>query len=267
MTDTWFEEQESVEDYAPQQILLRCISAEQHWDAQAQLDKSYCQLAELELLVDQISHKFADRHQRLSRILDAFYTQWLFSGSEQNEPEHLLNSVCYLLKMRSGSPTALSILLCHLLERAGLQAQLALEHGEVMVHVGFSQDEGYMVEPCGGQQTWYIVPENDSGKSDEPLEIVTGDEAFKLYLAQQKWAFIAADKFGHALSCVEQLMGMLGDDPYERRDRGYLLNQINCPKMAKEDLQFFVDECPDDPTIDIIEHQIAELADYNNILH
>ncbi|MBQ4851487.1 tetratricopeptide repeat protein [Pseudoalteromonas sp. MMG013] len=267
MTDTWFEERERAQDYISQQTLLRCIGAESHWDAQAVLEHSYCQLAELELQVDQISHKVPDLHQRLSAILDAFYTQWLFCGSEQNAPEHQLNSVCYVLKMRSGSPTALSIVLCHLLERAGLAANLAMEQGEVMVHVGFSYDEGYIVEPCSGQQTWYIVPENEQEKQDEPLEIVTGDEAFKLYLAQQKWAFIAADKFGHALSCVELLMGMLGDDPYERRDRGYLLNQINCPKMAKEDLQYFVDECPDDPTIDIIEHQISELADHSHVLH
>ncbi|KAF7775224.1 hypothetical protein PCIT_a1364 [Pseudoalteromonas citrea] len=267
MTDTWFEQQEITQDYAPQQTLLRCISAEQHWDAQAQLEISYCQLAELELLVDQISHKETDLHVRVSEILDAFYTQWLFSGSEQNEPEHLLNSVCYVLNMRSGSPTSLSILLCHLLERAGFVANLAMEQGDVMVHISFSEDEGYIVEPCGGQQTWYVIPENEPEKQEEPMEIVTGDEAFKLYLAQQKWAFIAADKFGHALSCVELLMDMLGDDPYERRDRGYLLNQINCPTMAKVDLQYFVDECPDDPTIDIIEHQISELADHSHVLH
>ena len=90
---------------------------------------------------------------------------------------------------------------------------------------------------------------------------------FKLFLAQQKWSFISENKFGHALTCVEMLMELIGDDPYERRDRGYLLNQLDCPKMARDDLQFFVDECPDDPAIEIIQHQIEELEDNNKTHH
>lgn len=266
MTDIWFDDQEASIDYLPKDILLRCISAEQKWDAQADLNSVYCLLAEYELLVDQLTHSIKDKHERMDTLLDAFFTKWLFSGSEKNEPEHLINSVCYVLKMRSGSSTALAIVLSHFLLRAGFDAQIALNQGEVVVHVAFSQDEGYIIEPTGGQQSWYIVPENIP-EQEEPLELVAGEETIKLYLAQQKWAFIADDKFGHALSCVELLIDMLGDDPYERRDRGYLLNQINCPKMAKADLQFFVDECPDDPTIELIQHQIEELPDHINILH
>ncbi|CAM4101278.1 tetratricopeptide repeat protein [Pseudoalteromonas byunsanensis] len=269
MTDIWFEEQDGSTDYIPQDPLFRCIKAERHWDAQAKLETSFCQLSELELLVDKICAQYSHQHERLDKLLDAFYTVWLFSGSDQNIPEYALNSVCYVLNMRSGSPTALAMILSYLLQRAEFDANLALSEGEVVIHVAISNDEGYLVDPSNGQQNWYIVPENETeaDKNEEPLELVMGDEVVKLYLAQQKWAFIAADKFSHALSCVELLMDLIGDDPYERRDRGYLLNQLNCPKMAKEDLQFFVDECPDDPTIEIIQHQIAELADHNNILH
>jgi regulator of sirC expression with transglutaminase-like and TPR domain len=267
MTDLWFNEQDGSTDYIPQEPLLRCIDAERHWDAQAKLETSYCQLAELELQVDEICAKNTNLHERLDVLLDAFYTLWLFSGSDQNVPEHILNSVCYTLNMRSGSPTSLALILTHILKRAGYDAQMALSQGEVMVNVAMSGCESYLIDPNSGQQTWFIQAENESEKEEEPLELVIGDEAVKLYLAQQKWAFIAVDKFSHALSCVELLMDLIGDDPYERRDRGYLLNQLNCPKMAKEDLQFFVDECPDDPTIEIIQHQIAELADHNNILH
>ena len=63
------------------------------------------------------------------------------------------------------------------------------------------------------------------------------------------------------------LMELLGDDPYERRDRGYLLNQLDCPKMARDDLQYFIIECPDDLAIELIQHQIAEIEDNNNTHH
>ncbi|WP_419149621.1 tetratricopeptide repeat protein [Pseudoalteromonas 'SMAR'] len=274
MNDIWLDEKDVALDdntdafsYPP---LLRCIKAEQYWDAQADTNKTLCQLAELEFAVDEIYHANRDRHERLDKILDTFYTDWLFSCSSQDVSEHKLNSVCYALAMRSGTNTALGLILVHLLERAKLDASLALNQGDIAVHVAFSDDEGYLIEPSSGHQSWYLIPENETkeeSKEAEPLELIFNEESLKLYLSQQKWAFIAAEKFGHALSCVEQLMDILGDDPYERRDRGYLLNQLNCPKMAKDDLQFFVDECPDDPTIEMIQHQIKELADHNNILH
>lgn len=266
MTDIWFDEQDSSADYIPQHTLFRCIDAERQWDAQIKLEESYRHLAELELEVDQLCQEYTEAHTLIDTLLDGFYTRWLFSGSNQNEVEYKLNSVNYVLKMRTGNATSLAIILTHLLQRAQLDANVALYQGELMVHIALSTEEGYIVEPCGGNQTWYINAENDKNE-EEPYELLFGDEVFKLYLAQQKWAFITVNKFGHALSCVEQLMELLGDDPYERRDRGYLLNQINCPKLAKADLQFFVDECPDDPTIEIIQHQIEELQDHNHVVH
>ncbi|KKM82628.1 hypothetical protein LCGC14_1317700, partial [marine sediment metagenome] len=176
----------------------------------------------------------------------------------------------YTLSMRSGSPTTLAIILCHFLQQANCDANLSLTQGDVGVHVAISDEEGYIIEPSSGQQSWYIIPENadeDDGQEQEPLELIFDDEVYKLFLAQQKWSFISENKFGHALTCVEMLMELIGDDPYERRDRGYLLNQLGCPKMARDDLQFFVDECPDDPAIEIIQHQIEELEDNNKTHH
>jgi len=267
MTHTGFDEQQELGMNYSVPALLRSIYAEQRWDAQADIEQTLCLLAEFELTIDDMRVKEKDLHKRVDLLLDTFYTTWLFSGTGQKVPEYLLNNIGYVLKMRSGTSTALALILTHLLERAGFNATIALMQSEVMVHIALSSEEGYIIDPSSGQQSWYISPENDAEKDQEPMEIVVGDEAFKLYLAQQKWSFIAAEKFSHALSCVELLMELLGDDPYERRDRGYLLNQLNCPKMAKDDLQYFVDECPDDPTIDIIQSQIEELADHNNILH
>ncbi|MFC3031742.1 tetratricopeptide repeat protein [Pseudoalteromonas fenneropenaei] len=266
MTESWFDEQDDNIDYLPAPI-YRCIQAELQWDAQAKVHQVCALLADLEHQVMQLIMDCEDEHQRLDRLLDKFFTDWLFSGTNQEVPEYQLNSLCYLLQMHSGSPTSLAILLVHLLEMAHLEANIAINQGDIMIHIAISEEEGYMLDPTNGQQSWYVVPENAPEEDSEPLELVMGEELLKLFLAQQKWAFIGGEKFGHALGCVDMLMELLGDDPYERRDRGYLLNQLDCPKMAKADLQFFVDECPDDPTIELIQLQIAELPDHNNILH
>ena len=250
--------------------IYRCIKAESKWDPQIDLTPCYETLTDFEQQISALCLKVSDEHDRLEKLLDMFYSDWLFSASGLKVPEYKLNTLSYTLSMRSGSPTTLAIILCHFLQQANCDANLSLTQGDVGVHVAISDEEGYIIEPSSGQQSWYIIPENadeDDGQEQEPLELIFDDEVYKLFLAQQKWSFISENKFGHALTCVEMLMELIGDDPYERRDRGYLLNQLGCPKMARDDLQFFVDECPDDPAIEIIQHQIEELEDNNKTHH
>ncbi|MEH6395203.1 tetratricopeptide repeat protein [Pseudoalteromonas sp.] len=275
MTTPWFEDQnepyqdEAFDTFVPQ-ALYRCISAEAKWDPHADLSDSFATLSDFEEQVTALCQQHTDIHDRFDALVDMFFMQWLFSVSSLKVPEYTLNSFSYMLSMRSGSETTLAILLCHLLNHADFDANVTINNSEINVHVAISDEEGYLLEPSSGQQSWYIIPENaseENGDEQEPLELIFDEEVYKLYLAQQKWAFITSNKFGHALSCVEMLMELIGDDPYERRDRGYLLNQLDCPKMARDDLQFFIDECPDDPAIEIIQHQLEELEDNHKTHH
>lgn len=260
---------DAYDEFVPAAI-YRCIKAESKWDPQIDLTPVFEALTDFEKQINTMCLNISDEHDRLDKLLDTFYSEWLFSALSIETPEYKLNSLSYVLTMRSGSPTTLAILLCHFLQQAKLDASVSLTQGELGVHVAISDEEGYIIEPGTGLQSWYIIPENaseDEGQEQEPLELVFDDEIYKLFLAQQKWSFISVSKFGHALTCVEMLMDLLGDDPYERRDRGYLLNQLDCPKMARDDLQYFVDECPEDPAIEIIQHQIEELEDNNKTHH
>ncbi|EWS97908.1 tetratricopeptide repeat protein [Pseudoalteromonas sp. SCSIO 43095] len=261
--------EDAYDDFLPPAI-YRCIKAEAKWDSQIDLTPSLEILTAFEQQIEAICQQMPDEHDRLDKLLDSFYSEWLFSASSLKVPEYKLNSISYTLSMRSGTPTTLAILLCHFLQHAKLDASVSITQGEVGIHVAMSDEEGYLVDPSSGQQSWYIIPENideENPQEQEPLELIFEDEVYKLFLAQQKWSFISENKFGHALTCVDLLMEILGDDPYERRDRGYLLNQLGCPKMARDDLQFFVDECPDDPAIEIILHQIEELEDNHKTHH
>lgn len=261
--------EDAYDDFLPPAI-YRCIKAEAKWDPQIDLTPSLEILTAFEQQIEAICQQMPDEHDRLDKLLDSFYSEWLFSASSLKVPEYKLNSISYTLSMRSGTPTTLAILLCHFLQHAKLDASVSITQGEVGIHVAMSDEEGYLVDPSSGQQSWYIIPENideENPQEQEPLELIFEDEVYKLFLAQQKWSFISENKFGHALTCVDLLMEILGDDPYERRDRGYLLNQLGCPKMARDDLQFFVDECPDDPAIEIILHQIEELEDNHKTHH
>ncbi|WP_105255041.1 tetratricopeptide repeat protein [Pseudoalteromonas sp. T1lg75] len=266
MSDVWLDDQFDLEHSYSVSAINRCIAAESRWQAQAQSEQAYTQLQQLEQQAQEIVVRHEDdKHQALNEVVDSFYSEWGFSGTQQNVPEYRLNSVYFTLLYRTGNSLALGIILHGILEDAGFSADLVLVDQSVMVQVHFSDQEHYLIEPASGQQMWHLQPEN--AEPEQSPELLIDEEIYKLYLAHQKWAFIAAERFGSAFACAELLLELMGDDPYERRDRGYLLNQINRPELAKEDLRFFVEECPDDPGIEIVRHQIDELDNNNNTLH
>ena len=48
-------------------------------------------------------------------------------------------------------------------------------------------------------------------------------------------------------------------DPYDIRDRGLVLAQMGAYPSAIEDLEYFVDQCPNDPTSSLLKTQLLEL--------
>lgn len=263
MSVSWFSDHEELEFDS----IYQCIKAEQSWNAQAKPDDVLTLFTQLVQQGLEAVQPIRETHQKLEHLVDCFYTHWGFSGSYHTREPSQLNSVYQTLRYRTGSNLSLAIILSALLQRLGFDAALSLQQHNIMVQVTISDVESYTIEPLSGSQQWYLVPENDATEQEEPPEIILDEEIYKLYLANQKWAFIGSEKFDAAFACVELLMELLGDDPYERRDRGYLLSQINCTEMAKEDLTYFINECPDDPSNEFVRHQLAELGHNHHTLH
>ena len=88
-----------------------------------------------------------------------------------------------------------------------------------------------------------------------------------LYLSQLKSTLLAQQRFDAALQIVELLLSLEPDDPYERRDRGYVLPQLNCYAQAAQDYHYFVEHCPDDPASEVIRQQIHQLQSQSQVLH
>ena len=62
-------------------------------------------------------------------------------------------------------------------------------------------------------------------------------------------------------------MVLTDGDPYELRDRGYLLHNLNCDELAIKDFEKFIEECPDDPSIDVLQSQIEEMDSHFRTIH
>lgn len=263
MSVIWSDDHEQLE-FNP---IYQCIKAEQSWNAQAKPDEVFTLFSQLEQQGREAVANINEVHHKLELILDSFYTHWGFSGSYDAREPSRLNSVYHTLRYRTGSNLSLAIILSALLQRLGFDAALSIHQQDLMVQVTISEVESYTIEPLSGAQQWHLIPENDDKDEREPAEIILSEEIYKLYLANQKWAFISSEKFDAAFACVELLMELLGDDPYQRRDRGYLLSQINCADMAKDDLTYFINECPDDPANELVRYQIEQLGNTHHTLH
>ena len=172
---------------------------------------------------------------------------------------------------RTGNEITLSVIFCHLLKSLGFDALISDLNEGVALAVRLSSSEIVLIDAISGA-TEYLIS-NDDVKSSlvsdiaqyaKPLE---QEELLKLLLTEQKLALLEEDMFEQALFCVEVLMELLPEDPYERRDRGLVLNQLDCGKWAKEDFDYFIKACPNDPMAMFIRMQLEEQSQMVATIH
>jgi regulator of sirC expression with transglutaminase-like and TPR domain len=87
------------------------------------------------------------------------------------------------------------------------------------------------------------------------------------HLTALKNSLIRELAFDQALKCVELLIELHPEDPFERRDRGFLLHQLDCFKVAYDDYQYFVEQCPKDPAAQLLKIQLEKITVVDNVLH
>lgn len=74
-----------------------------------------------------------------------------------------------------------------------------------------------------------------------------------------KMALTREGKYLEALSVIEYRLIFQPDDPYEIRDRGMILASMGCYQAAYDDLSYFIDQCPDDPSAVMLKLEIDGL--------
>ena len=87
------------------------------------------------------------------------------------------------------------------------------------------------------------------------------------WLAVIKSALLREDNFTQALTCTDIALSFVPDDPYEIRDRGFIYQQLDCHQMAADDFQYFIDNCPEDPSSEILKLQVNALSGNHVTIH
>lgn len=211
---------------------------------------------------------------RLEKLCDAFYLELGFTDA----PEPVVSSRRILLdrviSMRTGLPVALTLLLQEAASYAGLELTVVDFPGHPLLRFD-GEGHSHFIDPINGEflsSTQLIarfedVIEDEVEFSWEHCEAASQKSIIVRYLSELKHSLIHECEFERALTVVEMLLTVLPDDPYEIRDRGYVFEELDCQHVAVDDYQYFVEQCPDDPSAQLLRLQLEGWATPNHKLH
>ena len=256
----------------PDDLLKEIIQLELNWQNEFSIDDIDIQLAELVAHLSVSVDKNEPVQEQLYQVVDCLIDELAVTGPGLQElPESSLANLSFCIMHRTGNELTLAVLFRYLLRKLGFNALIAeLDEGMALV-IRLSSSELIILDALSGA-TEYLIS-NDDVKTSLVSDIaayakeIPQDELIKTLISDQKLALLDEGMFEEALTCVETLMALLPEDPYERRDRGLVLNQLDCGKWAKEDFDYFIKACPNDPMAMFIRLQLEEQSHIVETIH
>lgn len=206
-----------------------------------------------------------------TRLIKYFYVDLAFSDNPQNYfscQYSLLNKV---LDYRTGIPVSLAIVFQSIAVHLGFDVKGVNFPGHFLLRYQVTPERILYVDPSNGNFLSFADLENlyfnilseidDERMPIEALQAASCDEIIVRLLHNLKASYINEKKYQQALCAVELLVALCPEDPYERRDRGFLLHQLDCTQVAIADYQYFIRQCPKDPANQLLEAQVRQLND------
>ncbi len=201
------------------------------------------------------------------------------------EPEGYFNSNCILLHKvlseRKGMPISMAAIVLYLAASLDLPIFAVNFPTQLILRAELTHADGRretrFINPWQGDyvsveelEKWLMAEVHfgvtvtpDNLRRAEPAELLERVEMlFKMALTKEQ-------KFEAALRLIEYRLIFSPEDPYEIRDRGMVLASMDCYQAAYEDLSYFIDQCPEDPSAMILKNEIQglERKSKQNSLH
>jgi regulator of sirC expression with transglutaminase-like and TPR domain len=226
----------------------------------------------------------AGQMHRLRSLNRYFFGELGFSANRNDyyDPDNsYLNRV---LERRLGIPISLAILYMEIGQQIGLPLRGVSFPGHFLVklriHSANTHGEVFL-DPCDGQS---LSRENleerlsqylDTRDLEVPAELAlipaiqeaTPREILARMLRNLKGIYQDQRHFEKLLDVQKRLVILLPDEALERRDRGLVYAQLDCPRAALDDLNFYVQQRPDAADADVMRGTIATLRDASGRLN
>ncbi|WP_312949290.1 invasion regulator SirB1 [Superficieibacter sp.] len=225
------------------------------------------------LAQEEISAAWADERQ-LEKLLDLFFNEWGFGACQG---VYRLSDALWLdqvLAKRQGSAVSLGAILLWIAQRLSLPLVPVIFPTQLLLRAD-TPEEMWLINPFDGEtldehtlEVWLkgnISPVAELFNED--LDEADNAEVVHKLLDTLKAALMEEGQMEAALRASEALLVFNPEDPYEIRDRGLIYAQLECDHIALTDLNYFVEQCPEDPISEMIRAQINAIAHKQITLH
>ncbi|PJC86039.1 hypothetical protein CSW98_10600 [Vibrio sp. HA2012] len=217
----------------------------------------------------------SDPQQKFDAFLRLFYHEWQFKGD--NEAYFSSDNVFIdkVLEHRKGIPVSLGSLLLFLGRKLGFPLEGVAFPTQFLLKICWHTERPRYINPYDGEyvaehilQAWLIGHEGPLARlKSKHLQSADHPTLIGRWLAITKSALLREERYTLALRCTDLALTFVPDDPYEIRDRGYIYQQLDCMQVAKSDYQYFIDQCPNDPSARVLKLQVNALDEAPVTIH
>ncbi|MCF1428483.1 MAG: tetratricopeptide repeat protein [Shewanella sp.] len=227
----------------------------------------------LELSGAVLSHYLVDQEARLQRLIRWYYQELGFKPKENYFGADAAD-LGYCLLHREGNSTTLAVVLMLLGKQLDLALEPVLLPGHTLLLHRRGKERRYL-DPLSGKfvSHHYIhaLVRGEMGNSArlKPAHIkpVKLKRLLTRMLHELKSGCIVSNRFESALECCNLLLQWHPDDIHIHRERAFIAQQLGCITLAASDLQYFVEQNPHDPMIELVKMQLRDLSEHAETYH
>jgi regulator of sirC expression with transglutaminase-like and TPR domain len=235
-------------------------------------DSGVSELDDLVKLCQEVTDKVKEPIEKAEVLINTLFVDQLFIDKRLPVWPTIAHQLSLALSHKLISPTLKAILIAHIANACDCKTDIVFVPEKAMIRIVCDDHYAIIFDPVTGESlNWHELDARMSEISGDPFEIqmdVMKSESLVLeHITSLKTAFIREQAYDNALKCVDMLLALNPNDPFERRDRGFLLHQLDCFKVAYDDYQYFVEQCPKDPAAQLLKLQLDKISISDTILH
>lgn len=243
-------------------------------DAYPDLDMQAVQ-AELDTLAVRFRRRVRadlDARGKVDALNDFFFRELGFACNHNDyyDPDNsYLNMV---LKRRRGIPISLAVLYLELAGQLGLAVRGVSFPGHFLLRATLADGDA-MIDPTTGRslsetdlvemlEPYVAHPEDTMASTLRALlQPATSREVLARMLNNLKAIYLQTERWQRLLAVQQRLVVLLPGQPDELRDRGFAYARLDYLRPALEDLEAYLDECPEAVDATVVEAQLTELRE------
>jgi regulator of sirC expression with transglutaminase-like and TPR domain len=176
------------------------------------------------------------------------------------------------ISQRLMAPALKAVVIQEIITACGFDVDIVYVPHQIMLRITCDEQYAIIFDPVNGESLNWHELENrlddlEGDPSQQALDTMPKESILTEHLHSLKNTLMRTQQFDKALKCVDLLLSLKPNDPLQRRDRGFLLHQLDCFKVAVDDYKYFVEKCPKDPTAQILKAQLKKINLTETVFH